>query len=190
MRGHIVNTGPQIRHADESASQAHGHDTDDAVKGGRFRRGDCSIRERNRAIALRYLHSSTGEALLHRHRLFRHDGVSGLWTSDSGTPVFVRGRDSIARYDVWSSVHFPDWRWYDIRVWTTDDPDRIWAECDGEGTIVLPGHEAVHYGNHFLYSFEMRDGQIAREREFTNPVVEMKALGLTTPTIDLGDFPR
>lgn len=57
------------------------------------------------------------------------------------------------------------------------------------GHTDLPGHDSVQYTNHFLYCFDMRDGLIVREREFMNPVVEMKALGLATPTIDLGDFP-
>ena len=35
----------------------------------------------------------------------------------------------------------------------------------------------------------MRDGLIYREREFTNPIVEMRALGMPTPAIELGDFP-
>ncbi len=150
---------------------------------------DDDRRARNRATVETYLHSGHGAALLRRHELFCEDGVSGLWTSDSGEPVFCAGRDAIARYDVWSSEHFPDWTWSGIRIWTTDDPDWLWAECDGAGTVILPGHDPVHYENHFIYSFEMRDGLIAREREFMNPIVEMKALGMGTPTIDLGDFP-
>ena len=143
----------------------------------------------NRRVVQTYLESCMGEALLHRSELFCEDGISGLWTSDSGDPVFVQGREEIAKYDRWSARHFPEWRRYDIHVWATDDPNQRWAECEGEGTISRPGHEPVHYANHFLYSFEMRDGLIAREREFMNPIVEMKALGMVTPTIDLGDFP-
>ena len=146
--------------------------------------------ERNRDVVRRYLASGHGDALLDRHRLFTRDGVSGLWTSDSGEPVFVEGRDLIARYDLWSSRHFPDWTWRNVRVWTTDDSDWLWAEADGGGTLILPGHDPVTYDNHFLYSFEMRGGLIAREREFMNPVVEMRALGLRLPRIDLGDFPE
>jgi ketosteroid isomerase-like protein len=150
---------------------------------------DDARRARNRAAVETFLHSGHGDALLHRHELFCEDGISGLWTSDTGEPVFVQGRESIARYDLWSAKHFPDWQWRDITIWTTDDVDVVWAECDGSGTLNLPGHDSVQYTNHFLYCFDMRDGLIAREREFMNPIVEMKALGLATPTIDLGDFP-
>lgn len=146
-------------------------------------------RAANRRVVETYLRSGSGPDLLRRHELFREDGVSGLWTSDDGRPVFATGRSAIARYDEWSARHFPDWRWTNVRIWTTDDPDRLWAEADGEGTLRLPGHGLVDYRNHFLYSFEMRDGLIAREREFTNPIVEMRALGMDTPRIDLGDFP-
>ncbi len=144
----------------------------------------------NRRVVETYLRSGSGPALLRRHGLFQEDGVSGLWTSDDGRPVVVTGRETIARYDEWSARHFLDWRWTNVRVWTTDDPDQLWAEADGEGTLRLPGHDPVDYRNHFLYSFEMRDGLIAREREFTNPVVEMRALGMDVPRIDLGDFPE
>lgn len=149
-----------------------------------------TTRETNRDTVARFLASGHGDALLHRHELFCEDAISGLWTTDSGSPAYAQGRDNIAKYDVWSSQHFPDWEWFNVRIWTTDDPDQLWAEADGRGTVILPGHDPVHYENHFLYSFEMRGGLIAREREFMNPIVEMKALGLPTPTIDLGDFPQ
>ena len=48
---------------------------------------DQTRRERNRAVVDKYLHSGHGDALLHRHELFCEDGISGLWTSDSGEPV-------------------------------------------------------------------------------------------------------
>lgn len=147
-------------------------------------------RAQNYTVIERYLHSGHGEALLQRHKLFCEDGISGLWTSDSGSPVFAQGRDSIAQYDIWSAEHFPDWQWHNIHIWQTDDINQLWAECDGEGTLILPKHPPVHYRNHFIYSFEMRNGQILREREFMNPITEMKALGMQTPTIDLGDFPE
>ena len=147
------------------------------------------LRARHRAVVNRFLHSGHGDALLRRHELFCADGVAGLWTTDTGTPAAAHGREAIARYDRWSSLHFPDWEWYDIRIWTTNDPMQLWAECEGRGTVALPGHDPVRYRNHFLYSFEMRDGLIRCEREFMNPIVEMRALGLRTPMIDLGDFP-
>ncbi|MDD6373082.1 MAG: PhzA/PhzB family protein [Bifidobacteriaceae bacterium] len=151
---------------------------------------DDATRAANYATVDMFLHSGHGDALLRRHELFTEDAVSGLWTSDTGSPAYAQGRDSIAAYDVWSSEHFPDWEWSGIRIWHTDDPNWLWAEADGHGTLALPGHDPVHYENHFIYSFEMRNGLIAREREFMNPIVEMKALGLPTPTIDLGDFPQ
>lgn len=152
--------------------------------------GGASQAQVNRRTVERFLASGHGDALLHRHELFCTDAISGLWTTDSGAPAYAQGRDNIATYDVWSSQHFPDWEWFNVHIWTTDDPDWLWAEADGRGTVILPGHDPVHYENHFLYSFEMCDGLIAREREFMNPIIEMKALGLTTPTIDLGDFPQ
>ncbi len=59
---------------------------------------------------------------------------------------------------------FPDWEWYNINIFGTDDPNHFWVECDGHGKILFPGYPEGYYENHFLHSFELDDGKIKRNR--------------------------
>ncbi len=56
---------------------------------------------------------------------------------------------------MWSLKCFPDWEWYNIKVFETDDPNHFWVECDGHGKILFPGYPEGYYENHFLHSFEL-----------------------------------
>ncbi len=74
---------------------------------------------------------------------------------------------------------FPDWEWYNINIFGTDDPNHFWVECDGHGKILFPGYPEGYYENHFLHSFELEDGKIKRNREFMNVFQQLRDLGST-----------
>jgi hypothetical protein len=139
-------------------------------------------RDRNRAIVETYM-NTRGQDRLRRHLLFTEDGVGGLWTSESGEPIAIRGRDRLAEHAVWSLRCFPDWAWINIEIFDTQDPDRFWVECDGEGKIVYPGYPVGHYQNHFLHSFQFEYGKIKLQREFMNPCQQFRALGIAVPHV-------
>jgi ketosteroid isomerase-like protein len=141
-----------------------------------------SRRRRNRDVVAKYL-AARGEQRLTRHLLFAEDGVGGLWTSESGEPIVIRGRDRLAAHGAWSLGCFPDWAWYNVQIFDTQDPDIFWAECDGAGKIIFPGYPEGFYRNHFLHSFEFEDGKIKRQREFMNPCNQFRALGIPVPKI-------
>ncbi|MFI6942081.1 PhzA/PhzB family protein [Streptomyces sp. NPDC050418] len=147
------------------------------------------LRRRNRATVEKYLEYTKGESRLRRHELFVEHGSGGLWTSDTGAPIVIKGRDRLAEHAVWSLKCFPDWEWYNIRIFETQDPGFFWVECDGHGLIRYPGHPEGHYENHFLHSFELDDGKIIRNREFMNPVEQMRALGLPIPKVRRDGIP-
>ncbi len=75
---------------------------------------------------------------------------------------------------MWSLKCFPDWEWYNIKVFETDDPNHFWVECDGHGKILFPGYPEGYYENHFLHSFELDDGKIKRNREFMNVFQQLR----------------
>ncbi len=102
-------------------------------------------------------------------------GCGGLWTTDTGSPIVIRGKDKLAEHAVWSLKCFPDWEWYNIKVFETDDPNHFWVECDGHGKILFPGYPEGYYENHFLHSFELDDGKIKRNREFMNVFQQLRA---------------
>lgn len=143
---------------------------------------DEPARNHNRAVVAQYM-NTRGEARLRRHLLFTEDGTGGLWTTESGEPIVIRGRDRLADHAVWSLRCFPDWVWTNIEIFDTQDPNRFWVECDGEGRIVYPGYAEGHYRNHFLHSFLFEDGLIKQQREFMNPCQQFRALGLTVPAV-------
>ncbi|MEV7801193.1 PhzA/PhzB family protein [Microbacterium foliorum] len=124
-----------------------------------------------------------------RPYLFSEDGSAGLYTTD-GSPVVTSGRAKLLKHAEWSLVSFPDWTWFNIQIIETIDPEIIWVECDGKGTINYPAYGPRHYENHFLHSFKFKDGLIVEQREFMNPVNQYRALGLELPSIDRGNIPK
>jgi phenazine biosynthesis protein len=144
--------------------------------------GDAELRRSNRTIVETYL-SARGEQRLTRHLLFAEDGAGGLWTTESGHPIVIHGRDRLRDHGIWSLTCFPDWTWYDIQIFETQDPNVFWAECEGEGKILFPGYPEGFYRNHFLHSFHFENGKIKQQREFMNPCNQFRALGIAVPEI-------
>ncbi|MGW0520275.1 PhzA/PhzB family protein [Crossiella sp. NPDC003009] len=149
---------------------------------------DAEQRAHNRAVVEDYL-SRYGENRLTRYLLFTEDGSAGLYTADTTGPIVSTGHEKLKAHGEWSLRMFPDWKWFNIEVFETQDPGRFWAECDGEGQIRYPGYEPGFYRNHFIHSFDFRDGRILRQREFMNPFNQLRALGIDVPTINRGGIP-
>ncbi|MEU5346460.1 PhzA/PhzB family protein [Streptomyces sp. NPDC020766] len=150
---------------------------------------DSELRRANRATVQRYLDMTEGPARLERHHLFTEDARGGLWTTDTGQPAAVTGRENLYLMAAWSLECFPDWRWTNVEIFETQDPDRMWVECDGEGQIIFPHYPPGHYRNHFIHSFRLDNGKIAEIREFMNPCEQMRALGIEVPVVKRGGIP-
>ncbi|RPY92899.1 phenazine biosynthesis protein PhzB [Pseudomonas aeruginosa] len=146
------------------------------------------LRRKSRETVVKYMNTK-GQDRLRRHELFVEDGCGGLWTTDTGSPIVIRGKDKLAEHAVWSLKCFPDWEWYNIKVFETDDPNHFWVECDGHGKILFPGYPEGYYENHFLHSFELDDGKIKRNREFMNVFQQLRALSIPVPQIKREGIP-
>ncbi|MFE6868569.1 PhzA/PhzB family protein [Kitasatospora sp. NPDC057692] len=144
--------------------------------------GHHDLRARNRRAVERYLETGP-EARLRRYTLYTEDGTAALFYTDTGRPIVVTGRERLKRHNELSLEVLPDWRWSDVRLYETQDPDLVMVECEGEGTIRFPGYPEGRYRNHFIHGFTLRDGLIAASREYTNPIEHMKSLGIETPRI-------
>lgn len=149
---------------------------------------DAEIRRRNRATVEDYM-SRTGEGRRTRYTLFTEDGSGGLWTTDTGEPIISPGREKLKAHGEWSLKCFPDWVWTNVKIDDTQDPDRFWVECDGEGKILFPGYEPGYYKNHFIHSFLFENGKIKQNREFMNPFEQLRALGIQVPKIKRAGIP-
>ncbi|WP_217245967.1 PhzA/PhzB family protein [Streptomyces sp. AC602_WCS936] len=146
------------------------------------------LRARHRAVVADYM-TRKGENRLTRYLLFTEDGSAGLYTSDTGEPVVSEGHAKLKAHGEWSLRMFPDWEWKNVEIFDTQDPDRFWVECDGEGQILYPDYPPGHYRNHFIHAFELEDGRIKRQREFMNPFQQLRALGIEVPKINRGGIP-
>jgi phenazine biosynthesis protein len=71
------------------------------------------LRARNRETVRLYMETK-GEDRLKRHELFVENGSGGLWTTDTGNPIVIQGKQRLAEHAVWSLKCFPDWEWYNI----------------------------------------------------------------------------
>ncbi|WTV81726.1 phenazine biosynthesis protein (plasmid) [Streptomyces sp. NBC_00028] len=140
------------------------------------------LRARNREAVEQYMRTGP-EARLIRYTLYTDDGTASLFYTDIGRPIVVTGREKLKRHGELSLKVLPDWQWYDVQIYETQDPSVIWVECDGEGTIRFPGYPEGHYRNHFIHGFTLHDGKIAASREYTNPIEHMKSLSIETPHI-------
>ncbi|WP_275427279.1 PhzA/PhzB family protein [Streptomyces sp. NEAU-S7GS2] len=74
-------------------------------------------------------------------------------------------------------------------VGDTQDPNRFWVECDGEGQICFDGYPEGHYRNHFLHSFTFEGGKIKLQREFMNVCEQFRALGIAVPEVKRAGIP-
>lgn len=151
---------------------------------------DIELRRRNRATVEKYMEYIKGELRLERYKLFTEDGTAGLYTTDSGEPIIFRGAEKLKAHGEWSLKVLPDWEWTDVRIYETQDPNRFWVECGGEGQILFPGYPAGYYRNHFIHSFVLEDGKIKENREFMNPINQFHALGIEVPKIEREGVPN
>lgn len=145
------------------------------------------LRRRHRAVVEDYM-SRQGEGRLTRYQLFTEDGSGGLYTADTG-PVVSRGRDKLKAHGEWSLKIFPDWVWYNIEIYETQDPNRFWVECDGKGKILFPDYPPGYYENHFIHFFRFDNGKIVEQREFMNPFNQLRALGIEVPVVKRAGVP-
>lgn len=148
----------------------------------------AELRAKNKTVIADYL-SRKGETRKTRYKLFTNDGSAGLWTTDTLEPIMSHGIDKLEAHGEWSLKMFPDWEWKNIEISETQDPNRFWVECDGEGEIHYPDYPVGHYKNHFIFSFLMENGKVKQNREFMNPFQQLKALGLDIPKIRRGGIP-
>jgi phenazine biosynthesis protein len=143
---------------------------------------------KNRHTVEQYLRTGLAERL-ERYQLYTEDGTAALWLTDVGRPIVIQGHANLRRHGELSVEVLPDWRWHNVTIIETTDPNVIWVECEGAGTIRFPGYPQGRYENHFLHCFRLADGFIMSSREFSNPVEQMRALGMDVPRIERSWIP-
>ncbi len=137
------------------------------------------IRKKNRAIIEFYLNLS-GDERSERWKLFSDDATTGLQYSATGNPLVIEGIENIKKGDAFNCRNFPDWKFTNIEIFDSKDPNSFLVECDGEGTSMLLGY-AIPHADHYIHKFEFRDGKITTYREYMNPCKELAEMGVEMP---------
>lgn len=127
---------------------------------------DDSARNAGHATVAKYFQLTSGDE---QADLFADDAVKEIL----GTGKQWTGKAALKSDADDSKAALPGWKWSNVQVWDTQDPNFFWAEADGGGTRTpAPGADAMAYGGHFLFTMEMRDGKISRFREMNLNNVE------------------
>jgi phenazine biosynthesis protein len=144
-----------------------------------------AIRSKNQATVERFFELHGVERLI----LFAEDAVKKVAFSESDEPTQWVGMAQLRDHFVGNSIGFPDWKYYNVRVYSTQDPNKFFVEADGSGTLILPGDVApAVYSNHYVDIFVLEHGKIKLYIEHFNPLNTMKALGVPIPKWSLPNF--
>lgn len=110
-----------------------------------------------------------------RLEIYHEDGVKEL----PFLPETLRsaGAGALRAHHESTGAMFPDWKWSDVRIFSTENPKLFFATANGSGSLVMEGRSA-HYENSYVFMFEMRDGKIALLKEYNNPLPLLKAAGV------------
>ncbi|RWI57097.1 MAG: phenazine biosynthesis protein [Mesorhizobium sp.] len=112
----------------------------------------ADLRARNRSVVEDYMKREGAERLT-RYMLYTEDGTGGLHTGLDGEPQLATGRTALKEWCERVGKIFPDWKFTNIAIFDTQDPNQFRVECDGKENMKHPNIENGYYRNHFVHSF-------------------------------------
>ncbi|AYD66532.1 MULTISPECIES: nuclear transport factor 2 family protein [unclassified Achromobacter] len=95
-----------------------------------------------------------------------------------GHPLQLEGRDAVLRHAGWFVDAVSDFRFFDTQIVATDDAHHAVARVQAEGKVAATGR---HYQQEYVVFLTVRDGRIARLREYFDPV--KAALAFDAPIV-------
>ena len=147
---------------------------------------NLALREKNYETVCRFMQGLSPYLYL----LYTDDVVTGVAYDFSLTKDAMRNSDMDFQkmLDASNAESYPDWRWTNIKVFQSDDPNVFVIECDGSGTYVENGEALRTHADHYLHKFTLVDGKIAEYIEFNNPVQELTEMGYSVSPAGGGGF--
>lgn len=94
----------------------------------------------------------------------------------STTPGRLEGKAAIYNYIKDVPAQMRDLVFTNVRIYSTSNPDVLFAEVHGEADIVSTG---LHYQQDYVMRLETKEGKIIHYREYWNPVPALEAWGGT-----------
>lgn len=123
-----------------------------------------------------------------RKKIYAKDGRFELnfMGQDTRKPVYTYQPNATDRANVETNSTenniFPDWGFHDIKIYSTDDPNMVYATCTGRGMRYDPRFDEPHfYENNYFLEFVMEDGHIKVLRELGNPFKMLQPSGHDVP---------
>jgi ketosteroid isomerase-like protein len=133
------------------------------------------IQARNRKAVAAYfeLHGPV------RADLFAEQGIRfSPFSGDTTEVPGLQGRERIREDMARSAGVFTEWRFEELQLFTTQDPEAFWVDVKGRGKFSANGRTIEAY-NKYVFFFRVRDGLIEEMHEYFNPLLAIKANGLS-----------
>jgi hypothetical protein len=114
-------------------------------------------------------------------QLWHEDGIYEVPFAPAGTATLVQGRSKV--YDYMGFVlkamepvpgESKHWLFWDIKTYTTTEPETVIAEYKGRSKIALSGHI---YTQRYIARVTTSNGKITLYREYWNPLIFLDGLG-------------
>ncbi|MDB5341009.1 MAG: ketosteroid isomerase-like protein [Planctomycetaceae bacterium] len=90
-----------------------------------------------------------------------------------GHPPLLSGRDAVLHHVTWFLGAVANFRFFDLRVYPSTDPELAIAEVRAEALIKATGK---FYSQEYVVFLRAKDGKIAHLREYFDPVRAAKAM--------------
>ena len=97
-----------------------------------------------------------------------------------GHPARLSGREEAVDHATWFVGAVENFRFFDLRVYSSADPEAAVAEVKAEALIKATGHT---YRQEYVFFLRAKGGKIAHLREYFDPVRAAKAMD--TPILAL-----
>jgi ketosteroid isomerase-like protein len=103
-----------------------------------------------------------------------------VYAPSIGHPARLSGREAVVRHVTWFLGAVENFRFFDLRVYPSADPEAAVAEVKAEALIKATGRT---YRQEYVFFLRAKGGKIAHLREYFDPVRAAKAMD--TPILAL-----
>ena len=103
-----------------------------------------------------------------------------VYAPSIGHPARLSGREEVVRHVTWFLGTVENFRFFDLRVYPSADPEAAVAEVKAEALIKATGRT---YRQEYVFFLRAKGGKIAHLREYFDPVRAAKAMD--TPILGL-----
>jgi ketosteroid isomerase-like protein len=103
-----------------------------------------------------------------------------VYAPSIGHPARLSGREAVVRHVTWFLGAVENFRFFDLRVYPSADPEAAVAEVKAEARIKATGRP---YRQEYVVFLRAKGGKIAHLREYFDPVRAAKAMD--TPILAL-----